>query len=455
MDREVTLMEILDARELRAKRQQQLLARYTLPLVSFTLNIAGPVKTSAAIRRVFREGCARLEDALRGTSIEIRAKQLFDAPTGPEGLYALCGEAAAIKALCIRLEDEDALGRLFDLDVLDADGRKLGRAQLRKPPRGCLICGKPGSGCASRRVHSAEALQAKTRAVIRGYFAQKDAQWVAAQAVRALNFEVCTTPKPGLVDRANTGSHSDMDIFTFLSSAAAISPYFLRAVQIGQETAARDPDETFRRVQAQGLRAERAMLAATGGVNTHKGAIYSMGLLCAAAGRLWSADGICTDPEALLSECAALAREAAQKALADVRAETCRTAGERLWLRCGQRGVRGEAMEGFPSVRHLAFPALEKALREGNSLERAGICALLHLMAGVQDTNLAARGGKRAQAFTAQYAARLLSRGDGTHAALVQFDREMIRRNLSPGGCADLLAMTYFLHFLQQDAAAI
>ena len=359
MDREVTLMEILDARELRAKRQQQLLARYTLPLVSFTLNIAGPVKTSAAIRRAFREGCARLDDALRGTSIEIRAKQLFDAPTGPEGLYALCGEAAAIKALCIRLEDEDALGRLFDLDVLDADGRKLGRAQLRKPPRGCLICGKPGSGCASRRV------------------------------------------------------------------------------------------------QAQGLRAERAMLAATGGVNTHKGAIYSMGLLCAAAGRLWSADGICTDPEALLSECAALAREAAQKALADVRAETCRTAGERLWLRCGQRGVRGEAMEGFPSVRHLALPALEKALREGSSLERAGICALLHLMAGVQDTNLAARGGKRAQAFTAQYAARLLSRGDGTHAALVQFDREMIRRNLSPGGCADLLAMTYFLHFLQQDAAAI
>lgn len=79
MDREVTLMEILDAREMRAKRQQQLLARHTLPLVSFTLNIAGPVKTSAAIRRVFREGCARLDDALRGASIEVRAKHLFDA----------------------------------------------------------------------------------------------------------------------------------------------------------------------------------------------------------------------------------------------------------------------------------------------------------------------------------------------------------------------------------------
>lgn len=455
MEREVTLTEILDARELRASRQHQLLARHALPLVSFTLNIAGPVKTSAAIRRAFREGCGRLEQALRGADIPIAAKQRFDAPTGCEGFYVLHGEAARIKALCIELEDEDSLGRLFDLDVLTPDGQKLSREPLAKPARGCLICGKSGMACASRRIHAADVLRERTNAILRDYFARKDAQRIAAQAVRALNFEVCTTPKPGLVDRANSGSHSDMDIFTFLSSAAAISPYFLRAAEIGQETAALSPEETFDRLRTEGLRAERAMLDATGGVNTHKGAIYSMGLLCAASGRLWTAAGVCRDPDALLAECGRMAQNAAKQALRAVRPGSCRTAGERLWLRFGQAGVRGEAAGGFPSVGRLALPALQKAIQAGASLERAGVYALLHLMAGVQDSNLAARGGKRAQVFAAQYAARLLSSGDAAHAALVQFDREMIRRNLSPGGCADLLALTYFLYFLQEDAAAL
>lgn len=455
MEREVSLMEILDARERRASRQQALLTRHALPLVSFTLNIAGPVKNTAALKRVFREGCMRLEEALRGADIPVAAKQTFDEAAGLEGFYALRGDAGNIKVLCVELEDEDALGRLFDLDVLDADGRKLSREQSGVPPRGCLICGKAGMGCASRRMHSVEELREKTNGIIRSYFAKKDAHWLAAQAIRALNFEVCTTPKPGLVDRANTGSHRDMDIFTFLSSAAALSGYFLRAVEIGQQTAALPPEETFRRLRREGLRAERAMLTATNGVNTHKGAIYSMGLLCASAGRLWTMEEICRDGDALLWECGRLAEKSAKQALESVKPDACRTAGEWLWLQYGQGGVRGEAMGGFPSLRHLALPTFRRTLDEGKTLEQAGLCALLHLIAGVQDTNLAARGGKAGQRFAAEYAAALLSREDGcTHAALSEFDEEMIRRNLSPGGCADLLAMTYFLHFLQESETA-
>lgn len=139
--------------------------------------------------------------------------------------------------------------------------------------------------------------------------------------------------------------------------------------------------------------------------------------------------------------------------------DTCRTAGEQLWLRYGQRGVRGEAASGFPSLRYLALPALQTALQtalsERKKLEQAGLHALLHLMAGVQDTNLAACGGRAGQRFGSQYVAKLLSQEGGeTHAALQKFDQDMIRRNLSPGSCADLLAMTYLLHFLQESAAS-
>lgn len=452
MEREVSLMDILDARERRAQRQRELLDQYALPLVSFTLNIAGPVKNGPLIRRAFREGAERLEDALRGENIAIAAQERIDAPTGCEGFFVLHGDGERIKRLCIALEDEDALGRFFDLDVIDPTHGKWDRTALGFSERGCLICGKAGKDCASRRLHSAAELQEKTSAILRSHFAEKDAQWLACQAARALMTEVCTTPKPGLVDRANNGSHRDMDIFTFLDSTAALLPYFLRAARLGQETAALAPEEAFARLRAEGLRAERAMFAATQDVNTHKGAIYSMGLVCGAAGRLWTDAGYPHDANAILDECARLAAPSAQRALDALCETTAATAGETAYLRCGLRGVRGEAADGFPAVRNIALPALRAALSGGKTLEQAGAYVLLRLIAGVSDTNLIARGGLDGQQWAALRAARLLAHEQGFDCdALARFDAEMIGKNLSPGGCADLLALSYLLHFLEAE----
>lgn len=445
MEHRVSLMEILDARERRALRQQKLLAQHALPLVSFTLNIAGPIKNSPLIRRAFREGAERLEDTLRGEHIAVVAQQSVDEPTGCEGFFVLRGGGDAIKRLCIALEDEDALGRLFDLDVIDPVHGKRDRTALGFSERGCLICGRAGKECASRRIHSVSELQAKTNAILRGYFAKKDAQRLAVQAAHALLTEVCTTPKPGLVDRANNGSHRDMDIFTFLDSTAALLPYFIRAVEIGQETAALAPEETFARLRTEGLRAERAMFTATQGVNTHKGAVYSMGLVCGAAGRLWTEEGFPKSAETILAACADLAAPSARRTLDDLCSQTASTAGEEAYLHCGLRGARGEAADGFPSVRNIALPAIEAALFDGRTLEQAGAYALLHLIAQVGDTNLIARGGMEGQRWAAQYAKKLLAQGKGfDSAALERFDAEMIKKNLSPGGCADLLAIAIF-----------
>lgn len=450
MEREATLMDILDARERRAQRQQELLTQYALPLVSFTLNIAGPVKNSPLIRRAFREGAERLEDALRGEGIAIAAQENTDTLTGCEGFFVLRGDGEQIKRLCIALEDEDGLGRLFDFDVIDPVHGKWDRTALGFSERSCLICGKAGKDCASRRLHPVAELQEKTAAILRNYFAEKDAQWLACQAARALMTEVCTTPKPGLVDRANNGSHRDMDIFTFLDSTAAILPYFLRAARLGQETAAFTPDETFARLRTEGLRAEHAMFAATQNVNTHKGAVYSMGLVCGAAGRLWTDEGIPHDANAILDECARLAAPSTQRTLDGLCSSSASTAGEAAYLRCGLRGVRGEAADGFPAVRNIALPALEEVLSGGKTLEQAGAYVLLRLIAGVSDTNLIARGGLDGQQWAAIRSAQLLAHEQGfDRDALIRFDTEMIEKKLSPGGCADLLALTYLLHAVQ------
>ena len=119
MDREVTLMEMLEAREVRAGRQRELLERYARPVVSFTLNIAGPVKNGPVIRRAFREGLLRLEDALAARGLRPLHQEEVDRPTGCEALWAVDGPARTAKELCAGIEDRDPLGRLFDLDVLD------------------------------------------------------------------------------------------------------------------------------------------------------------------------------------------------------------------------------------------------------------------------------------------------------------------------------------------------
>ena len=269
---EVSLFDILQAREARARQQQALLEEYRVPLLCFTMNIAGPVKTTPLIRRGFEAGLALLDSRLPHEQLHYRKNQAL--PTGCEAVFAVDMPAQALKQLCADIEENHPLGRLFDMDVIGADGIKL----ERKAQRGCIVCGAPGRFCAASRAHSVQQLQLVTTEILTRYFRQRDPEWVASLAAQSLLREVHTTPKPGLVDRRNNGSHKDMDIGLFEASAKALQPYFQNCVEIGQETAALSPEETFPLLRKAGVRAEDAMLRATGGVNTHKGAVFTLGL---------------------------------------------------------------------------------------------------------------------------------------------------------------------------------
>lgn len=450
MEHAVTLMEMLGAREARAMRQQQLLEEYQLPVISFCLNIAGPVKNSPVLRRAFREGLERLACALLAGRLEVVHREEVDEPTGCEALWVVRGDGRAVKELCVELEDRDALGRLFDLDVLDPASGKWDRTQLGQPPRKCLVCGKEGKGCASRRLHTVEELQSATRTILENYFGAKDQQTLGALAAKALLYEVCTTPKPGLVDRSNNGSHRDMDVFTFLDSTAALLPYFEEAVRLGMETRDLPPQETFRRLRQAGAAGERAMFRATGGVNTHKGAVFTLGTVCAAAGRLWTAVGFSKDLEATLALCGEMSAQAVQEDFEAIRREGAHTTGQRLYLEHGLEGIRGELSRGLPAVAQIGLPTLHSRLEAGDSLEQAGVQVLLVLMAQVVDTNLIARGGLEGQQWAMEQAKNLTQGRAATQQEAEKLDRALIERNLSPGGCADLLAITYFLEFLSR-----
>lgn len=269
---------------------------------------------------------------------------------------------------------------------------------------------------------------------------------LAALAEQALLLEVGLTPKPGLVDLRNSGAHRDMDFSTFVVSARAISPWFGGFFQTGWAQGDLPDQQILQRIRPDGLACERAMFSATGGVNTHKGSIFAFGLLCAAAGRRWGR-GQPIDAGGLCGEVAALCGNIVGDELAGIKEPG--TAGERLYVRHGLTGARGEAASGFATVRRHSLPALVR-VRAQTGDERLGLFqALLELLAHNPDTNLVARGGMEGLAFVQAQARGLLADG-GIHAKgflrrMEDLDDILIERRLSPGGSADLLAVTWFL----------
>lgn len=436
---EVTLSQVLALREDRVRWQGEMLA-CGLPVISFSMNIAGPVKTSPLIRRAMADGVFLLRARLGET---LRREERHPSPAGDTVLFSVDREPAALKEICLALEEEHPCGRLFDLDVIAPTGEKLARPRQR----GCFVCGKEGSGCAARRLHSVEELQKRTHEILTEGLLKRDAERLADLAVRALLTEARTTPKPGLVDGRNSGSHRDMDLALFEKSARSLRAHFAAFYRLARENARRPHDGLYLLLQKEGVLAERSMLAATGGVNTHKGAVFSMGLILGALGLFSEEEPFSVS---LLSD---FARHlAAMAPLAQLRTPIAQTAGASLY-RCGIGGVRGEALEGFPTVAEHALPFYRALLSRGLEGEYARCLTLLRILTLTEDSNLHRRGGAAGAAFARGEAERLLSAPQlPTKEALCALDDAFIARNLSPGGAADLLALTELIYLLEEGA---
>ncbi len=410
-----------------------------LPLISFTMNIAGEIKRDEWIERAFLEGVRRIEAALAAGGIAVAARERTLAFTGCEEIWAVDAPAQELKARMCAIEEMDALGRLFDIDVIGADGRKLERPTERR----CLICGGPARACARSRTHSARELSERAHEIIIAFLNEKRATEIGELAHRALICEANVTPKPGLVDRENSGAHRDMDLALFCKSADALRPWFADCARIGLAMRDAAPDQVFARLRKRGIEAENTMFAATNGVNTHKGALFSLGVLCCAAAMEGEGAGV----PSILDRAAMLARPVLDD-LTALHPGDARTGGEVQYLDSGRTGVRGEAAAGFPHARDCGLPALQKALQDGASYNEACLRALLALMVCVEDSNILRRRGPEALRSVQSRAKALLERGFTTD-ELRRMNDDFVRENLSPGGSADLLAITIFLCEIQ------
>ena len=271
---------------------------------------------------------------------------------------------------------------------------------------------------------------------------------VALAALRALHAELCLFPKPGLVSKIDNGSHHDMHPALFVKSLFSLRHYFAACYAAGYA------DAPFEQLQTLGLQAEARMMRATGGVNTHRGAIFNLGILSAAIARRDACATNVTgaaggDTPASLSKLV-IDHWAAAICMADADAlPVADSNGARACRTFAVGGARGEAAAGFPHVFQIGLPALHAVLRDGGTREMAECQAFFAIMQGLDDTNLLHRGGATGLAYARDAAAAFLRAGGvfattwRQHALAIH--HAFVERRLSPGGSADLIAATLFV----------
>jgi len=281
--------------------------------------------------------------------------------------------------------------------------------------------------------------------------AQTYREAVGTLAYNAMLKEARLTPKAGLVDSVSQGAHSDMDISTFVASSEALRPYMVEFVRVGYQSAHITAEHLLPQLRKTGLQAELAMLKATQGVNTHKGMIFTMGLICGAAGWLQGND-LPFDSASIRPVIVTMCRHLVRDELVQKKSNSPVSAGERIFAEHGITGIRGEASQGYPVIFECSLPFYRQVMVKHNDEHLALSYTLLKLMAENCDTNLIHRGGIEGLAYVKQQSAKYLKRNysgtDELNKSIEAFDQKLINRHLSPGGSADLLAATWLLYQL-------
>lgn len=274
------------------------------------------------------------------------------------------------------------------------------------------------------------------------------AERLADLAVQALIDEADLSPKPGLVDRRGNGAHDDLHLGLMHASAQALWPVFKAMAEAAQEVG--EVGQPLRETLGQlGRDGEAEMLRVTDGVNTHRGAIWALGLLSAAAALQIDAP----DARSIAATAAALAR------LSDPAApHNPDSHGARVCRTYGVLGAREQAQHGFPAVIEQGLPQLLVSRRGGAGEQNARLDALLAIMTELTDTCVLHRAGLEGLTRMQQGARAVLEAGGAASLAgrrqLRLLDRDMLALNASPGGAADLLAATLFLDRLAPAASA-
>ncbi len=264
---------------------------------------------------------------------------------------------------------------------------------------------------------------------------------IARLASYALIYEVSLSPKPGLVSLIDVGAHDDMDYMDFLKSSLVLYDYFKISYELGEKSKGED----FLELREYGKLYEDKMKAVTGGANTHKGIIFSLGLMVYASAIEMKKENFSF--EKVINRVAYLNRGISD----ELKVVKAQTHGEKNYKKYGLKGIREEAEEGFEKAL-MGLDFLKEAEKKTN-FDYALTGTLFYFMSLIEDSNIIKRGGLEGLEFLKETSSRVLENKlyeneDGMK-EIQKINEEYKRRNLSPGGCADFLILTLYFYLLE------
>lgn len=276
--------------------------------------------------------------------------------------------------------------------------------------------------------------------------------YIGNLSIKSMLYEVSATPKPGLVDRNNSGAHGDMDFFTFLNSISVLQDYFYNCTKAGTMFNKEDYTLLLKSIRPMGIEAERQMFKATGGINTHKGMIFSLGIINAALGSLFK-DHKKTNytPRVLRRRVIHIAKGISGEL--EIEKED-NTYGEKLFKRHGIKGIRGEVEAGFPNVVDVSLPIFKALIdKDIYHINDILVHTLLYLIKETEDSNILGRHNMDILNYAQNQAQEALNIGGYLsprgRCFVNMMDCDFIDRNISPGGGADLLALTLMFYLIE------
>jgi len=425
-------------------------------LVVVGVSIPGADKNLPGVESLLPLGVGELEAAAGRPRLGSTGRDLD--PLGPWAALHLPGAPERVKSLCVEVEERRPWGRLLDLDVYHRDGggdlHQFGRTELGVPARACLVCGEPARECILLRRHAQAALLRRTRELLAAASTGLRLRQLADAFVRGARAELDLTPKPGLVDRHDNGSHPDLSHELMLRSIGLLPLYYRDLIEILEraETTAEHgssldatsgrpaspgralDDATWQSCLVAGRTAEARMFEAIG-ANAHRGYIFLSGLVLLALAEAGS-----TSPARLRSAIVRLAARFFDRLPEPAHERVRERPGERLRRDGGVGGIEAEARAGLPGVFATALPVL------GGS--GGAFRAMAALMCRLEDTTTLHRGGRAGLERVRRDGARLeemLATGEDPAAQLARWNEEYRTIGLTMGGVADCLALAIAL----------
>lgn len=437
------LQSILKARDHRTFLKSQI-AQKGLPCLSLSLNVPGFPKSNSTTKTFFQYCLRDLKYMFAAHRINVHDMDAIESCDAAGDFYLVPFSINdfslnEIKQICEDFEESHPLGRFIDVDLNDQQGDSVSSGKSKS----CFFCHeKPAIECRRENTHDQEQLRSFMFSVMAEYCRTQREERIAKKlselAQQAILAEISLTPKPGLVDQLSSGSHADMNFQTFVDSTNAISLWFGELVREGFAFHEKDLTKALPRLREIGLRMESDMFEATGNINTQKGIIFLMGLSLFACGKLFGQDDNFQAEEfrsIIKATCKDLVKNEMVNAVGSGKSH-----GEKIFLKYGFTGARGEAESGFSMVFNFGLPQLIES-KELN--DQALIQCFLAIASNNNDTNILFRSSPEVlYAFRKLCKIALEDFNLANYVALIDFCKH---ENISPGGSADLLAVTIFV----------